>query len=380
MARRRMIDPHFWESDDVAQLTIFERLLFIGMISNADDFGKGQANPMFLRSKIFPYDDISTNDIETALEKVKRHMNIMIYEVNEKKYYKLNKWNEWQNVPHPTKSTIPDPFKNDSRTIQESFKNDSGNETQKSPYKRKESKLNINKKEIYKEKSWTDETNVAKPSVVPNDTTPCISAKPVEDFIKEPELQTDTNQNQNPENKNGKIPYAEIIDLLNLLVKTNYQHTAKQTRRFIQARFHDGFTKEDFFTVIRKMSVEWGSDPKMRVYLRPETLFGNKFESYLNRPEKFQKSNTNSVIPNNSQKTPYQLPETIYDKCEMCNGYYSQAWHSDIGRYVCSECGSDQRDVKKYDNPEHRERIIKYEPPTEPESDDSWMDNCVHLR
>ena len=39
------------------------------------------------------------------------------------------------------------------------------------------------------------------------------------------------------------------------------------------------------------MSTEWSHDPKMSVYLRPETLFGTKFESYLNRPKKTRKEN-----------------------------------------------------------------------------------------
>ena len=43
MARRRMIDPNFWESEDVSRLSLFARLLFIGMISNADDEGRGRA-------------------------------------------------------------------------------------------------------------------------------------------------------------------------------------------------------------------------------------------------------------------------------------------------------------------------------------------------
>ena len=42
---------------------------------------------------------------------------------------------------------------------------------------------------------------------------------------------------------------------------------------------------DDFKTVIDKKADDWiGTD--MEKYLRPETLFGTKFESYLNQPEK----------------------------------------------------------------------------------------------
>ena len=50
--------------------------------------------------------------------------------------------------------------------------------------------------------------------------------------------------------------------------------------------FNEGFKLEDFKKVIDKMTMEWKDNNKMKVYLRPETLFGTKFESYLNRPAK----------------------------------------------------------------------------------------------
>jgi uncharacterized phage protein (TIGR02220 family) len=51
---------------------------------------------------------------------------------------------------------------------------------------------------------------------------------------------------------------------------------------------NEGFTVEDFQTVIDNKVEEWGKPPKagakdMRIYIRPETLFGTKFEAYLNQ-------------------------------------------------------------------------------------------------
>jgi len=51
---------------------------------------------------------------------------------------------------------------------------------------------------------------------------------------------------------------------------------------FIKARFNEGRTTDDFIHVIDIKCAKWLSDPKMIDFLRPETLFGNKFESYLN--------------------------------------------------------------------------------------------------
>lgn len=86
--------------------------------------------------------------------------------------------------------------------------------------------------------------------------------------------------------KAEQIPYEEIIDYLNLKIDAHYKSTTKKTKDSIKARFNEGFTLEDFKKVIDKMTMEWKDNNKMKVYLRPETLFGTKFESYLNRPMK----------------------------------------------------------------------------------------------
>lgn len=77
---------------------------------------------------------------------------------------------------------------------------------------------------------------------------------------------------------------TEVIDHLNEVCGTNYRTNGKQNREHVHARLEDGFTKEDCFEVIDKMQEKWGNDPKMRDYLRPQTLFSAKFESYLNMP------------------------------------------------------------------------------------------------
>lgn len=82
----------------------------------------------------------------------------------------------------------------------------------------------------------------------------------------------------------GAIPYAEIVAALNEAAGTSYRPTSKKTRQLIHARWAEGFRLPDFEAVIATMSAAWLNDPKMAAYLRPETLFGTKFESYLNRP------------------------------------------------------------------------------------------------
>ena len=76
-------------------------------------------------------------------------------------------------------------------------------------------------------------------------------------------------------------PYEEIIAYLNKKTGKKFR-VGNDVRKLINARFKENFTKEDFFKVIDNKCNEWLNDNKMKEYLRPQTLFGTKFDSYLN--------------------------------------------------------------------------------------------------
>jgi uncharacterized phage protein (TIGR02220 family) len=78
--------------------------------------------------------------------------------------------------------------------------------------------------------------------------------------------------------------YTEIIDYLNSKANTSYRHTTGKTRELIHARCNEGFTLDDFKTVIDKKCSEW-MGTEFQQYIRPQTLFGTKFEAYLNQKE-----------------------------------------------------------------------------------------------
>lgn len=97
---------------------------------------------------------------------------------------------------------------------------------------------------------------------------------------------SESNSDPEPEKqKSQKIPYERIVDYLNRKTNSHYRPTSKATRRLIKARYNEGFTDIDFKTVIDKKCAEWLHDSNMAQYLRPETLFGTKFEAYLNQPD-----------------------------------------------------------------------------------------------
>ena len=91
------------------------------------------------------------------------------------------------------------------------------------------------------------------------------------------------------------VPYKEIISYLNEKTGKKLRWDVKSNQKEIKARFNEGYTLDDFKTVIDKKYNEWGRKPTkeelqrgikdMRIYLRPKTLFGGNFDDYLNQEQ-----------------------------------------------------------------------------------------------
>ena len=118
--------------------------------------------------------------------------------------------------------------------------------------------------------------------------------QPVNNKRTSTEQQANTNrENKNIDNSNNKNinikEIGEIVAYLNTKAKTNYTPTAKNTIKHITARLNEGYTIADFETVIDNKCTEWLHTDYAQ-YLRPATLFGSKFESYLKAPKGKKKS------------------------------------------------------------------------------------------
>lgn len=105
-------------------------------------------------------------------------------------------------------------------------------------------------------------------------------------------------------------PTEEVVNHLNHRLGTKYKPTTQATRKLIKARLKEGFTVEDMKLVIDKKATEWVGNPKMAQFLRPDILFGNKFEGYLNAnamPQSNPHNNSNQYHSYNGQ-SPYCAP------------------------------------------------------------------------
>lgn len=115
--------------------------------------------------------------------------------------------------------------------------------------------------------------------------------------------------------KPDSLPIQEIVQYLNAKTGRDFSYKTDDTRVKIGARWREGRTLDDFKAVIDFQIKEWGADPKMAKYLRPETLFGTKFESYL------QAARSGSVV-----NVPKKIPHCPDCKAEMTTR-------------ICTECG-----------------------------------------
>lgn len=83
--------------------------------------------------------------------------------------------------------------------------------------------------------------------------------------------------------------YKKIVDYLNKRTGKHFKESTKKTRSLIHARMKEGYTISDFKQVIDTKTVQWKGTEQDK-YLRPETLFGTKFEGYLNETPKTEDS------------------------------------------------------------------------------------------
>ncbi|QYN56395.1 hypothetical protein GYM69_04285 [Lactobacillus panisapium] len=96
-----------------------------------------------------------------------------------------------------------------------------------------------------------------------------------------------TEQSKSKIQKNSSINteppiYKDVINYLNEKLGAKYKPNSAINKRLIDARAKEGYSLDDFKQVIDNKCATWAHDPKMSKYLRPQTLFGTKFESYLN--------------------------------------------------------------------------------------------------
>lgn len=149
---------------------------------------------------------------------------------------------------------------------------------------------NFNKKKFDKTKWYTIDYQRVNRRCVQNEQTMCSDrtdgcVQNEQTYTRD--YQESTTENNNvPEEKPLKVVWTEetrhIIDYLNKRAGKKYSVKTKKTAQLIHKILDNGFTVEDFERVIDIKCKQWLNNEKMNQYLRPRTLFSEKFEDYLN--------------------------------------------------------------------------------------------------
>ena len=227
MPRIRGLKPDFFKDELLCELPFEARLLFAGLWCYADKFGRLEDRPKYLKAEIFPYDKVDVVKLLNLLanpkltDKPDKYF-IRRYTIDGRQYIDIPTFLDHQK-PHHTEKTSKIPEFNGYLTVT-----------------------------LLRKKDDTVHGSL----LMDRDTV---------------------------NGEGATSPITVIISILNSVCRTNYKPTSRKTIDLIHARMKEGFTVDDFKIVIEKKYAEWGQDHKMAMFLRPETLFGTKFESYLNQ-------------------------------------------------------------------------------------------------
>lgn len=248
----RILKERICTSSDIAQLSWLEEVFYYRLIVTVDDYGRYDARPPILKGRLFPLDDVTVKQIEAILSKLASLGMVNTYNVKGEPYLQILAWEKHQTIRNQ-KSKFPGPEKADRAT--------SGNNT--SSVSKNNACTQLNSIECKSSRNPIQSESNPNPNHNPESESKIYSPAEPPDHVDE-------------------IPYGLIVDDLNRVVGTNYRSSSQKTRRLIKARWTEGFRLDDFQQVIAKKAKEWmGTD--MAKYLRPETLFGTKFEGYLNQ-------------------------------------------------------------------------------------------------
>lgn len=226
--------PEFWQDKELAELSEGTQLMFIGLMGLADRNGLLEDVPEVITGLLRPFN--LNNPTDKQLSELHSEQFIVRYETDGKRYIWLPNLEKHQPI-HPKEASygipLPDSVIASLREIPSNYR------------------------ELNEE----------------NGTRVHTKGK------------GNSKGNSNSKGKEEEIPFAEILSHLNTLTGKDYKHTGRATQGHIRARWNEGWRLDDFQYVNLVKAAEWlGGD--MEKFLRPETLYGNKFEGYRNQRPK----------------------------------------------------------------------------------------------
>lgn len=101
MARNRMIKPKFWDDAKIGRISRDARLLYIGMWNFCDDLGVIRADSVWIKSKIFPFDQMQIQQFDKICQEILRNGFISLFSYKDEEFYYLPKFSLHQKINKP---------------------------------------------------------------------------------------------------------------------------------------------------------------------------------------------------------------------------------------------------------------------------------------
>jgi uncharacterized phage protein (TIGR02220 family) len=259
----RCVKPEFWTSEQVMDLSLDTRLLFIGMWNFCDDAGIHPASEKRLKAEVFPGDDMSSPDVRRMVDELIRAQLIEEYEVGGARFWIVTGWHH-QKIDQPTfKHPTPD-----------------GVIPAGAPKRRQ---TGVPAKTSPSNQPEDGECSPNTPRSLDGCSPPegkGEEGKGLKPLSGEPD-DTDIQDREDEAEVPGSDSVQEILGHLNARTGSNFRKVDSNVQ-LVAARLREGATVKQCKAVIDAKVSEWGKDKKFSLYLRPKTLFNaTNFEQYL---------------------------------------------------------------------------------------------------
>jgi len=274
MARARNIKPGLFKNEDLAECSVWARLIFPGLWMLADREGRLEDRPKRIKGELLPYDSI---EVEPLLAELAEHGFIRRYEVCGERFIFIVKFLDHQ-TPHGTEKDGHCPDENGFLTIHERGKNGyiTGNRRLE-PYR-----LTVKEQKKPDEPPLRQTSNgdlTVKDGGQDGGQNTLIPDSLIPDSLIPDSLIPDT-LGEHLSGKPDDEP-EKILAYLNVAANRGYRPVPSNIK-LIRARLKEGATPAEMRAVIDLKVKQWAKDPKRAQYLRPETLFNaTKFAQYV---------------------------------------------------------------------------------------------------
>ena len=107
--RIRTLKPECWQDEAIGKLGPWERLLFVGLITMADDEGRLRALPSAIAGHVFPYDDVPPAKVKKWLRAIEAVDLVVLYDHDGVRYAAITGWSTHQKINRKVDSRLPAP-------------------------------------------------------------------------------------------------------------------------------------------------------------------------------------------------------------------------------------------------------------------------------